>query len=764
MFLQSANRVFRQSLPICLAGVSWAQTLSDLDRPDGEELGELLETVVVATGNEARALQTAGSAAAISADELLGNGALNLVDILQREPGVSIPFDVAGTDGLVPYLQGGSNSINIRGLEGNRVNLTVDGIRQPEDFTARSFSGSGGPGRVYFDPAVFSQVEVFKSAASSRFGSDAVAGAVMGRTEGPLTLLGPGVKGRTYRSSNQVAGVNESLNQRLAGAWGNGRHATSFVYSGRIGHETENNSNEAANPMDFTSHAFVGQWLSLLDEWTIESTIDIFQYDSFTDLTSIETTTLVGQNVHVVSDGERERFRISAEATWEPHEAPAFMDEITIRPYWQSSYSANYNIQQLLINPGTPGETLRDRINDLYYETDIGGLDLRFSKALDSSTITHRMNYGYEGSISFVRSALIRTDFPASPDNLLNMAPSEVCRHGLYFSDEITFGDRDQWVITPSIRVEGYRVEPDNTEDYLSQTSYPIFDAFGRLIGTESVEAVSYDHFTFAPAISALYRFTPDFNTYVSVSQGIRNPTAEDLMGVFIHEDDFITLPNPDLEEETSVSCELGLQYDGSGFRAQIATYWNFYDKFIERGIATGEFLDGRQVQRAENVNEAEIYGIELQAEGDLGCYSSRAEGFILGASFSYSEGIQTDDSGFREPLNTVEPWKSSIWLGYDALSGKWGVDLIGTYVSGKDEEDIAGDVDPTDPYVLVDLNGYYRISEHLLLRAGVKNLLDQEYVLWSRANRGSGHNGGVVAGIDTQPGINGFLSLEFEF
>ncbi|MEJ6580488.1 MAG: TonB-dependent receptor [Akkermansiaceae bacterium] len=68
------------------------------------------------------------------------------------------------------------------------------------------------------------------------------------------------------------------------------------------------------------------------------------------------------------------------------------------------------------------------------------------------------------------------------------------------------------------------------------------------------------------------------------------------------------------------------------------------------------------------------------------------------------------------------------------------------------------------DDYLLVDLTGYYRVSDNVVFRGGVKNLLDQEYVLWSRANRGAGHGGGVSNSRDTQPGINAFVSLEFEF
>jgi hemoglobin/transferrin/lactoferrin receptor protein len=91
-------------------------------------------------------------------------------------------------------------------------------------------------------------------------------------------------------------------------------------------------------------------------------------------------------------------------------------------------------------------------------------------------------------------------------------------------------------------------------------------------------------------------------------------------------------------------------------------------------------------------------------------------------------------------------------------------MELAGTYVAAKPEAKITGDLPATDNFFLLDLIGYYRFSDRATLRGGVRNLLDQEYVLWARANRGSGHAGGITSGIDTQPGVNGFLAFEITF
>jgi len=248
------------------------------------------------------------STTTINAAELLKHGAITLPDALQREPGVSVPLDVSGVDTLVPYLQGGSKAINIRGLEGDRVRLLVDGIRQPDDSTTRTFQGSGGPGRIYFDPAVFSEINLFKSAQP---GSGTLAGTVSGRTESPFTLLGPDLMGHAFKSTTSYASQNRSWNERLATAWGNGDFASSIVYSYRQGHELESNGLLKSNPSDAKSHAIVWKAVFRNEIWTLEPTIDFFRSTAFTDLDSIETDSLVGRTILATNDSERERFRLS---------------------------------------------------------------------------------------------------------------------------------------------------------------------------------------------------------------------------------------------------------------------------------------------------------------------------------------------------------------------------------------------------------------------------------------------------------------------
>ncbi|MDR2844648.1 MAG: TonB-dependent receptor plug domain-containing protein [Puniceicoccales bacterium] len=151
-----------------------------------------MTVVVVATRIAESPYQVAGSTDAITPDAIRNSGAVTLGETFKYIPGVEIPF-ATGMSGSSSYTPGGEKGINIRGLDGDRVAILADGIIQADNFTAGG--GAASPGRIYFDPAVYGQLEVFKTAASSSYGSGALGGALAVGSTGPEDLLGKTLKG-----------------------------------------------------------------------------------------------------------------------------------------------------------------------------------------------------------------------------------------------------------------------------------------------------------------------------------------------------------------------------------------------------------------------------------------------------------------------------------------------------------------------------------------------------------------------------------------
>ncbi|MDP3072387.1 MAG: TonB-dependent receptor plug domain-containing protein [Opitutaceae bacterium] len=113
------------------------------------------------------------------------NPVANLRDLARGEPGVSVPA-AFGATGNAPRNFPAARSVNIRGLDGNRVLIQIDGVRQPEQFT---FGNAQLIGRDYFEPSLYRTAEILKGSASALYGSDAVGGVLSFISPAPTALL-----------------------------------------------------------------------------------------------------------------------------------------------------------------------------------------------------------------------------------------------------------------------------------------------------------------------------------------------------------------------------------------------------------------------------------------------------------------------------------------------------------------------------------------------------------------------------------------------
>ncbi|MEO1388883.1 MAG: TonB-dependent receptor plug domain-containing protein [Cyanobacteria bacterium J06634_6] len=114
---------------------------------------------------------TPANVTVIEAQELDEQRVFGIEDLIRYEPGISVQNN----------LQFGAQDFNIRGIDGNRVLIQVDGIRLPPAFQSGSESTVGqgfNVGRDYFDLEILRTAEIIRGPASTLYGSDALGGAV----------------------------------------------------------------------------------------------------------------------------------------------------------------------------------------------------------------------------------------------------------------------------------------------------------------------------------------------------------------------------------------------------------------------------------------------------------------------------------------------------------------------------------------------------------------------------------------------------------
>lgn len=192
----------RLALVACmLASPSWAAAESSSERADeaiatltveAEDERTLLDAVVVsATRTRQRAFDVAESVSRLDADQIRQLGASGLGEALAGMAGV----DLAGG----PRASG--QQLNVRGLSGTRVLLSVDGARQNFDGGHRS--------RLLVDPDLLESVEVLRGPASAIWGSDALGGVVSLTTRDAADLIRPGDSWGAKLSAHTGSAANE---------------------------------------------------------------------------------------------------------------------------------------------------------------------------------------------------------------------------------------------------------------------------------------------------------------------------------------------------------------------------------------------------------------------------------------------------------------------------------------------------------------------------------------------------------------------------
>ena len=128
------------------------------------------EVAVTATRVEENVKDVPATISVIDAQQIDRGLVQNIQNLFRYEPGVSVNTDPN---------RFGASSINIRGLEGNRVLIQVDGVRAPSLFTfgVGPFNTST---RNMVDLDSMKRVEVLRGPASTLYGSDALGGVVSG--------------------------------------------------------------------------------------------------------------------------------------------------------------------------------------------------------------------------------------------------------------------------------------------------------------------------------------------------------------------------------------------------------------------------------------------------------------------------------------------------------------------------------------------------------------------------------------------------------
>lgn len=231
---------------------------------------------------------------------------------------------------------------------------------------------------------------------------------------------------------------------------------------------------------------------------------------------------------------------------------------------------------------------------------------------------------------------------------------------------------------------------------------------------------------------------------------GFRAPNIDDLAKVFESTPGgYIVVPNPDLKPEYVYTGELSLS---KVFDNRIQISGNAYYSMVKDITVLAPFkyngadsimYDGQLTAVVANQNKEEGYimGYSLNVNADI------TDWFTIYGNVNYTYGrVKTDST--NQPLDHIAPvfGKTGVIVKMDRFQGEFNV-LYNGWKHIWDYSILGEDnIKSATPYGMpawytLNLKAYYQINKYVQLQAGVENILDQRYRMFSSGISGAGRN-----------------------
>lgn len=697
----------------------------------------LTEVIVTATHQERRPDQIAGTVSVITAEQIARSLSDDLGDVIRYQPG--IVMDTAN--------RGGNEGLRIRGIGGNRVLTVIDGVRSADIYAA----GPSSYGKDSFEVDDLKAVEIIRGPASVLYGADALGGVVALQTRDAADYLRPGESSYVaLRSSG--ASINNQIKAGVTIANQTGQFGNVLQLTRRDFEESEIKGSGSRNPQDGRSNNifFKSRW-------------DASEYHALTLSVDSHKETIDTQLLNELSSSvslsqgrdKTDRQRVGLRHQWQTNSWLA--DSVTTHLNWQRTDGDQQTVQQrtsfAFINPQNPASfrgTQADRFTSLEFnqETTSALLLARTTSLVYGLSIeqteTERPRDRYDTRTYTGEISRAIPSYPMAPPEVFpnkTFPDTRTRRQGIFAQQEFSLLN-DALVVIPGLRYDHYRMDPQ--PDVMFNNSGDISDWGGFSVQRFSESNVSAN-------LGVLYALRDDVSLFGQYAEGFRPPNFDEANQAFVNlGHGYATIPNPDLNAETSQAVELGVRARLSDVSMSVAVFDNRYKDFIESSMIG--IQNGIMLFQDANVGKARIYGLEANMDWLL------SESMTWRTALSWSRGR---DQSANSELNSVDPFTTVTGIRYQP-GERWAIEGIATLVAAKTRVARADQL-KGEAYQVVDIVGHYTVLPNATLRLGVFNVFDQEYSPWSRI-RGIAADDPATLADNRAAGINARLALDITF
>ena len=703
-----------------------------------------LDTVRVAARKAQPSGEVAGSVSVITRGDIEGQQAHDIADLVRDEPGVAVSREAT---------RFGTRGFHVRGIDGNRIAVRLDGVPLPDGFAVGSFSNAG---RDLIDPELVERIELLRGPASALYGSDALGGIIAIDTRDPGSFIREG----NHRSQARIGYDSRDDGTRFGatGAWKSDSWAALVAASGRDGGTWENNADgqgPAANPGDSEARSGLFKLRGRHGFGTSRVLVERQREQIGTDVRTARfgsgqyatTDLLLGDDV---AARNRALVGLNFESPW------SFLDELDAMVYVQDADIHQGTIQRRIAAGPGGAPTLRERTFSI--EQAQRGVQLTGRSQSRHGPVAASWVYGFEYTRNRIEELRDGTETNLVTGAVTSVIlgermpvrdfPNSVQSVGsLFVSAELDMGDSG-YSLLPGLRWD--RFEVDARSDALFAEDFPDLDL------------VDVKDERLTPKLALRRRLGESSELYLAYAEGFRAPPFSDVnIALNLPGFDYIVLPNPELRAERSNGIELGINVSREALTLRAALYENRYRDLIESRANLGVNDDGATVFQSVNRERARIRGFELDAQWRLGVLGDALRGLEARAALSWSEG---DDTRRDQPLNSIAAPRLQVGLQRDESGAwpAWGVQF--NVVQGKRNiDETTGPLFAPPGYATLDVRFGKRFGEHVRLDLRVNNLTDRQYWDWL-ALRGVRPANNPAPAFYTAPGRHLLASLAIDW
>ncbi|MCK3655204.1 ligand-gated channel protein [Pasteurellaceae bacterium Macca] len=635
----------------------------------------------------------------------------------------------------------------MRGVEGNRVAITIDGVSIP-DFEENSLYaryGNFNSSRLAIDPELVESIDLIRGADSFNLGTGALGGGVSYRTLGADSIVREGNNvGVLYK--NGYGSKNREWTNTLGLAYRDDRLEAVALYSQRRGSEMKSLGNDTGeafgsgrgkpDPSNHRNHNYLAKLAYFLAENHKISTA--YSGQNGRNLVDEKSYQNLGSLWRIAKDEQiRDTFNLAYE----------YFPQSGLLGYAKVDYDYQRTIVGAINYKG-----LRDFQTDAPYLNEILNRKMktkfnRLSLRLDSTPIewlggTHELSFRSSGShLDFenINHDYLLFDSQVSEKISAIQHPVRTTQFSASLADKIQWNDK--WRTVIGGRYDYTKVAP-------KALNAPCLACF-----KEVPEAVTFQSLTANLGVD--YQFTPEWKASYHLSSGYRTPSASEMFFTYEHPSGN-WLANSELKPERSINQSVNLEFNDYRGDFAIHLYQTRYKDFLYEQETVGwkenKNCDFRcspsqryfpsYFQQAVNFDRAKIEGVEVRGKVNLGeVWRAIPKGFNAMGALGYSKGKIYDTAQTMLP---IQPVKVILGFGYDDPQDRFGLQARWTYLGAKKAKDAQilyhyydtkGETIPF-PYlngsaVLFDTYGFVKPTKNITLRAGVYNLFNRKYQTW---------------------------------